>query len=65
MEWRPVSDARVYRVTVFDDGLERYASNENRWLIVSRWRGKVKLRNEHRFGEVIESISEWKVQECE
>ena len=65
MEWVPVSDARVYQVTLFDDGRERYASHVNRWRIVARWKGKVTLRNEHHLGEVIESISEWKVQACE
>jgi hypothetical protein len=65
MEWEPVSDARVYEVTLFDDGRERYASHLNRWRIVARWKGKVTLRNEHQFGEVIESISEWKVRACE
>ena len=62
MEWEPVSDARVYEVTLFDDGRERYASQVNRWRIVARWKGKVMLRNEQHFGEVIESISEWKVR---
>jgi hypothetical protein len=61
MEWEPVSDARVYEVTLFDDGRERYASHVNRWRIVARWKGKVMLRNED-VGEVIESISEWKVR---
>ena len=65
MEWEPVSDARVYAVTLFDDGRERHASHVNRWRIVARWKGKVMLRNEHQFGEVIESISEWKVQACD
>ena len=65
MEWEPVFDARVYEVTLFDDGRERYASHVNRWRIVARWKGKVRLRNEHQVGEVIDSISEWKVQSCE
>lgn len=65
MEWVPVCDARVYKVTLFDDGRERYASHVNRWRIVARWKGKVALRNEHHFRDVIESISEWKVQACE
>ena len=60
MEWEPVSDARVYEVTLFDDGRAKYASHVNRWRIVARWKGKVRLRNEH--GVVIDSISEWKVQ---
>lgn len=62
--WSPVDDARVYKVTVFDDGNEGYAAYENRWSIVARWRGKVSLRNTS-FGAVIGSISEWKVEACE
>jgi hypothetical protein len=65
MEWEPVCDARVYEVTLFDDGRERHTAHVNRWRIVARWKGKVMLRNEQHFGEVIESISEWKVRSCE
>jgi hypothetical protein len=64
MLWEPVCDARVYKVTVFDDGNECHASRENRWRIVARWRGKVALRNEGD-GAAFGSISEWKVQAYE
>ena len=59
-EWEEASDSRVYEVRVFDDGNADHAVRANRWYIVSRWMGKVSLRNVAD-GVVVRSISEWKV----
>ena len=49
-----------FRIYIFDDGNEKYQEYENQWEIVSRWEGKVKLKNIDG-NTIIPSISNWKI----
>ena len=59
--WVDVEDARMYAVTVFDDGNEPHASRSNAWRVLRTWRGKSEVRNVHDDAHIA-SISTWKLR---
>ena len=49
-----------YKITQFDDGLNKYETYVNKWHIYGTWRGKVALVNSIDSSVCIPSISFWK-----
>ena len=55
----------VFKITVFDDGNDKYKEYYNEWHIIGEWRGKVSLMNAFNSKVQIKSISRWKIILCE
>ena len=53
---------QLYRITLFDDGMNIYQKYNNKWFIFGKWRGKIALLNHNDPDIIIKSISSWKVK---
>ena len=59
--WEDVHDEEIVYIFKFDDGVVKYQNvYPNTWIIIAKWRGKIKLKHTHS-DTIINSISEWKV----
>ena len=53
---------KIYRITLFDDGMDIYQKYNNKWIIFGIWKGKRALLNHNDTDIIIKSISSWKVE---
>jgi hypothetical protein len=56
----PVDTSTLYKITVFDDGNEKYSNFTNEWHLYGTWRGKIALQHKQKKHVRIQSISAWK-----
>jgi len=65
-EWiyfKPNKD-KVFEITTFDDGNDKYTEFTNKWYVIGKWKGKVSLMNAIDSKVKIQSISSWKTILC-
>ena len=53
---------KIYKISCFDDGREKYKDYPNEWIVFGKWRGKTALVNAVFNNIIIDSISRWKLQ---
>ena len=53
---------KIYKISCFDDGREKYKDYPNEWIVFGKWRGKTALVNAVFNNIIIDPISRWKLQ---
>ena len=55
----------IYKITVFDDGNQRYAKLKNEWFLFGIWKDKCAIVNKHNPHAIIKSISIKSMGRCQ
>ena len=50
-----------YMINTFDDGNERFESNENKWIVFGKWKEKRAIFNLNNSEIILKSLSNWKI----
>jgi len=52
---------KIYKISCFDDGMDKYKDYPNEWIVFGKWKGKTALVNAVFNNLIIDSISTWKI----
>jgi len=63
IDWTRIipDDNNPVQIRIFADGNEKYKQYDNCWIPFGKWNGKVALFNGYDENVIIDSISEWKI----